>query len=93
MKNSHDNLEVEAHHWRYENGTSRKFTLGTETVDRIPIGWYCWCYTNDPDLFESWMNENCPTAESVWRFNSGSPHWTVAIFDEVEATMFMLRWL
>lgn len=82
--------------WRFETGEPE--FIGKSIVypdgfrDGAPRGWYCSVYPEDDDLFIGWMSHNCPTANVIHRFNSGDPMWTVHITDEMEATLFTLRW-
>jgi hypothetical protein len=53
--------------------------------------WSCWTYPAVGFDFDTWMEENCPTAECIFRFNSGDPMYTVRIHDPTEATVFILK--
>jgi hypothetical protein len=89
--------QAKVHHWRYENGMVAVPPLLrlTNTVDPefCPevVGWHCWVYTNDNHDFLSWMEQHCPTAECIPRFNSGDPMITVHIVDQEEAAYFRLN--
>lgn len=84
-------------HWRFESGEDE--WVGESIIypsgwrSGAPRGWYCWVYTDDTHGFTEWMDNNCPTAGYIHRFNSGDPMITVHITDDREATLFMLRWL
>lgn len=86
-------MKTTVRHWRFEDGKTvpnpgSKWTMGP------PVrGWYCWVYPADDREFETWMSENCPTADCTHRFNSGNPMYTVYIVDDKEAMLFQLRWL
>jgi len=56
-------------------------------------GWSCWVYPENDKEFVSWMTENCPSSEVIYRYNSGDPMYTVSITEPDEATMFALQWL
>jgi hypothetical protein len=84
-------MKVSVHHWRHEDGTLDR-AFGHPGINP-PVGWYCWAYTDDDRAFESWMAENCPTADVTHRFNSGNPMHTVYITKEQEASVFALRWV
>jgi hypothetical protein len=81
------------HHWRFEDGKTIPNPDSKFPIDPPLRGWYCWVYTEDNDLFESWMSKNCPTADCTRRFNSGDPMSTVYIKDDKEATIFQLKWI
>ena len=92
------NQAVTVHHWRYEDGWQMvpavlrkdKNSSGKEFRKEI-IGWHCWIYCNDHHEFLVWMEEHCPTADCVPRFNSGDPMITVHITNKDEAAYFMLN--
>ena len=85
------------HHWRFQTGEPEH--VGVSVIDPTgiregpPRGWYCWVYPEDDVEFADWMAENCPSSDCLHRFNSGDPMWTVYIKDDLEATIFSLRWL
>jgi hypothetical protein len=85
------------HHWRFQTGEPEH--VGVSVIDPTgiregpPRGWYCWVYPEDDVEFADWMVENCPSSDCLHRFNSGDPMWTVYIKDDLEATIFNLRWL
>lgn len=81
------------HHWRFETGEPADSRWGLFHTDPPPRGWYCWVYPEDDVEFADWMVENCPSSDCLHRFNSGDPMWTVYIKDDLEATIFNLRWL
>ena len=80
------------HHWRFEDGTEIPNPGSPFPADPLPRGWYCWVYPEIKSDFEEWMEQNCPTADLTWRFNSGDPMFTVYIKDDKEAMTFMIRW-
>ena len=84
-------------HWRFESGEPEDVGVSvvypTGAREGAPRGWYCWVYPHDDSAFIGWMTLNCPTADVVHRFNSGDPMHAVHITDDVEATLFILRWL
>ena len=81
-------------YWRYETGESRHENQYSALVHMDPPakGWYCWVYAADAKEFSSWMEECCPGAELIYRFNSGDPMISVYIQDEQEAILFRLKW-
>ena len=83
--------------WRFETGepefVGKSIVYPDGFRDGAPRGWYCSVYPENDSDFETWMYENCPTSYCIHRFNSGDPMYTVRITDEMEATLFMLRWL
>jgi hypothetical protein len=92
------------YHWRFETGEPREvvnsiivypggLVYSPPAPESTPRGWYCWVYPEDDAEFADWMAENCPSSECTHRFNSGDPMWTVYIKDDLEATIFNLRWL
>jgi hypothetical protein len=91
------------HYWRFETGEPREvvnsivypggLVYSPPATESTPRGWYCWVYPSDDAEFADWMAENCPSSEYTHRFNSGDPMWTVYIKDDLEATIFNLRWL
>ena len=82
------------HHWRFEDGNARSINEGRGqyvVLDAPPRGWYCWVYGAGKE-FETWMEQNCPSADITHRFNSGDPMHTVYIKDDAEATLFTMKW-
>lgn len=81
------------HHWRFHDGVT-PINPGNRFCELIPKrGWYCWAYPENNEMFEQWMGENCPTADVVWRFNSGDPMFTVFISDKDESVLFEKEWI
>lgn len=82
-------------YWRFENGTTSPngdHPIKEARLDPLPRGWYCWVYPQEDCDFIQWMENNCPTADHTFRFNSGDPMHTVYISDDKEAALFQLRW-
>lgn len=86
-------MTTSVHHWRYEDGKTCPNPDSKFLIDPPPRGWYCWVYSDDNRDFEQWMEKNCPTANITYRFNSGDPMYTVYIKDDIEVTIFQLKWL
>lgn len=84
-------------HWRYEDGWQyipqvlRKPGASEKEYREELVGWHCWVYCNDHEVFLAWMEEHCPTADCTPRFNSGDPMITVHITNKEEAAYFMLN--
>lgn len=80
---SHNYLpETLVHHWRE-----------VKDVTLVDPGWYCHVYPKNDEEFTSWMEVNCPQSSLTWRFNNGSPYYSVYIPCESEASMFALKWI
>lgn len=88
-------------HWRYEDGW-RDIPLvlqksrGGRRKEFLPeiIGWHCWVYPEDDAIFEEWMETNMKGVhDCTFRFNSGSPMYTVHIISDEDATLFKLTWM
>lgn len=75
------------HYWRFSDGFDH------EIMANLLRGWYCWVYPQDDYEFVTWMTKNCPSAEVTHRFNNGNPMHTVYISNDLEATVFQLKWL
>lgn len=86
-------MKVSVDYWRFEDGNTAPNPGNPFPLDPPPRGWYCWAYPDDHNGFKEWMLQACPTADICYRFNSGSPMWTVYINEDVEATVFALKWL
>lgn len=80
------------HNWRFEDGETVPNPGSPYALDPPPRGWYCCMYPNNDAEFRSWMEQCCPTADIIHRFNSGDPMWTVYIKDDREAMLFKLKW-
>jgi len=98
-------MRVSVHHWRYVDGWHdipsilQKPSGPTRAFNPDTVGWHCWVYPysddstiKDFDQFERWLDENCPSADYIRRFNSGDPMLTVHITDKEDAAMFCLAW-
>lgn len=88
------------HYWAYNNGWSeipvvfRKPDGRTREYNKHTVGWHCWVYPADDDVFVDWMGKNMQGEYScIHRFNSGNPMYTVHIQDDEDATLFKLTWL
>lgn len=79
-------------YWRFEDGEAKPNPSSQWGMNPLPRGWYCWVYPESNCEFETWMEENCPTADCVRRFNSGDPMITVYIKDDKEAELFESKW-
>ena len=66
-------------YWKYQSGADF-------------LGYSCCVKTYEHDVFQKWMEKNCPKTEVIYKFNSGDPIYTVYIPDEVEALLFKLKW-
>jgi hypothetical protein len=78
-------------HWEFHNGVD-PINPGSLWPMVPPRGWTCWVYPDNDREFEVWMQEHCPTAECIHRFNSGDPMYTVYIHDERECMLFKLKY-
>ena len=84
--------------WRYEDGNTcpnPSLPPGMGRLDPPAAGWYCRAASKGRDSdreFSLWMEQHCPTADIVLRFNSGYPMWYIHITDEEEAFVFTMRW-
>ena len=57
-------------------------------------GWHCWVYSSHEDQFEEWMEKNMTGEyDCSFRFNGGNPMYTVTIKEDVDATLFKLKWI
>ncbi len=86
-------MKVTVRHWRFETGDREDSVGNLWKHDPMPRGWYCWVYSNADSNFDEWMKTNCPTAECIFRFNSGNPMTQVYIKEDMEATLFQLKWM
>lgn len=60
----------------------------------LDVGYYCWMYPEDNNEFSNWMKTNMIGPwEADWRFNSGSPMFTVYMANDDDAMLFKLRWM
>ena len=86
-------MSTKVHHWRFNDGVT-PINPGNPFGEIVaPRSWSCWVYPEDDQEFEDWMAKNCPTADCTRRFNSGDPMTTVYIKNDIEATLFNLRWM
>jgi len=83
--------KVSVQHWQYHDGVT-PINPGSQWPIVPPRSWTCWVYPENDNDFVEWMNDNCPSAECIHRFNGGDPMYTVSITDEKECTMFKLKW-
>ena len=88
-------------HWRYNDGwhvvptVFQKDHTGQdlEFTEEL-VGWHCWVYPEDDLKFKKWMEENMKGVyDCTFRFNGGSPMYTVLIKENEDATLFKLTWL
>jgi len=81
--------------WRYDDGKPTYMNvIDTWTEARRP----CWrCKINNVleiQRIEEWLHDFIVGDWDVTvRFDSGSPHVAIEIYDENDATAFLLRWL
>jgi hypothetical protein len=88
-------------HWEYMDGwrdayqyINGRAMVTTKEFDETLVGWHCWVYPADDDLFVQWMENNMKGEyECDHRFNSGDPMYTVKIKDDEDATLFKLTWM
>lgn len=90
-------------HWHYEDGwTMIPLALrdknGVMADDKFfqgeIVGWHCWVNPEDDEEFEQWMKQNMTGKyDCTFRFNSGSPMYTVTITKDEDATLFKLTWM
>lgn len=60
----------------------------------VVTGWSCWVYAATDLDFTKWMKENMTGEyDAIYRFNSGDPMYTVFIKEDVDATLFKLKFL
>lgn len=89
-------LKVSVNYWEYSDGgveyIGKSGTYPTGWRSKRDKGFYCWAVPTNNTEFIDWMNENCPGANVAWRFNSGTPIFTIYLPDEADAMMFYLRW-
>lgn len=87
------------HYWTYSDG-SRKMARRVNGDIEMSVehdeslkGWHCYVHNAGVD-FEKWMNKNMKGKhETIFRFNSGNPAYTVHIKDAEDAAFFKLTWL
>jgi len=84
-------MKTTVHHWKFHNGVD-PINPGSQWPMVPDRGWTCWVYPENNSEFETWMEENCPTADVTYRFNSGDPMYTVNITSDEECMIFKLRW-
>ena len=94
-----DKLSVRVDYWRYYDGWQDIIHIlrvpggPTREFDGGIVGWHCWAYTNNNELFNEWMKRSMVGEyESIFRFNSGDPMYTVHIISDIDASLFKLTW-